>query len=163
MRVKVVAILALVLSGSAVAQLGPNTAPPELGRTATESGGANEALARPGAGWTRLYDANGHMREGDYRAALAMRIAQAQALAGQALSDKDRGKIRGAIRSDLIAWRKQYDPRRADYSAMRDRWLVDEASLSAEAWAKQRVEWLRAQQAWIKANFGAIEAQARSR
>jgi hypothetical protein len=113
---------------------------------------------------SRLYDANGHMSEKDYRAALAARIAQVQALvqaqvlAGQALTDRDRGKIRGAIRSDLIAWRKQYDPRRADYQAMRGRWLVDEAALSAEGWAKQRLDWLRAQQQWILANYGEIDA-----
>ena len=58
-------------------------------------------------------------------------------------------KIRAAIQSDLIAWRKQFDPRRADYRAMHDRWLVDENSLSAAGWAKQRVDWLRAQAEWI--------------
>ncbi len=128
---------------------GPIRAPPELGKTAATHGGADDALARPGAGWSRLYDANGHMREQDYRAALAGRIAQAEALVGKPLSDGDRGKIRAAIQSDLIAWRKQFDPRRADYRAMHDRWLVDENSLSAAGWAKQRVDWLRAQEEWI--------------
>ena len=156
MRGAVVAIFALVVSGSAVAQL---SSAPEAGRTATPHGGPNESLG-PGAGWSRPYDANGHMSEKDYRAALAGRIAQAQALVGQTLTDRDRKKIRSAIGSDFIAWRKQYDPRRAEYSAMRDRWLVDEAALSAEGWATQRVEWLRAQQAWIVANSGELEVQS---
>ena len=164
MRLAAIAFCAVAVAGSAAAQLGEATSSsPEVGRIATPSGGANDSF-RPGAGWTRLYDANGHMREQDYRAMLADRMAEAQALAGRPLTERDRSKIRGAIQSDLIAWRKQYDPRRAEYRAIRDRWLVDEAALSAAAWAKQRVEWLRAQQEWILANVGEIEAgTARSR
>ena len=157
MRVAAIAILALGLAGSAAAQLGGGTTGgPEQGRTATSSGGANDSF-RPGAGWTRLVDANGHMREQDYRAMLASRIAQAQALVGQPLTDRDRKKIRSAMGGDFIAWRKQYDPRRKDYSALHDRWIVDEAALSPEGWAKQRVAWLHAQQQWIIANVGEAE------
>jgi hypothetical protein len=164
MRLAAIAILALGLAGSAAAQLGGGTSSsPELGKTATSSGGANDSF-RPGAGWSRLVDANGHMREQDYRAMLAGRIAQAQGLLGQPLTDRDRKKIRSAMRGDFIAWRKQYDPRGKDYSALHDRWIVDEAALSPEAWAKQRLDWLRAQQEWIRANVGEIEAQtARAR
>ena len=160
MRVAAIAIGAVFLAGSAAAQLGGGTSSsPEMGRTATSSGGANESL-RPGAGWTRLYDANGHMREADYRAMLAGRMAQAETLVGQPLTDRDAKKIRSAMRADFIAWRKQYDPRPKDYSALHDRWVVDEGALSPEAWAKQRVGWLRAQHEWILANVGEIEAQA---
>ena len=160
MRVAAIAIVALGVSGSAAAQLGGGTSSsPEMGRTATSSGGANESL-RPGAGWTRLYDANGHMREQDYRAMLAGRMTQAQAMLGQPLTGRDAKKIRSAMRADFIAWRKQYDPRPKDYGALHDRWLVDEAALSPDAWAKQRIDWLRAQQEWILANVGEIEAQA---
>ena len=153
MRVAAIAILALGLAGSAAAQSGP-----ELGRTATPKGGASESFGAR-SGWQPLYDANGHLREADYRAMLAGRIAQAQALVGQPLTDRDRKKIRSAVRSDFIAWRKQYDPRRKDYDALHDRWVVEEAALSPEAWAKQRVEWLRAQQEWILANVGEIAMQ----
>ena len=38
-------------------------------------------------------------------------------------------------------------------------WLVDEAALSPEAWAKQRVDWLQAQQQWILANAGEIHVR----
>ncbi len=160
MRLAAIAIGAVLVAGSAAAQLGGGTSSsPELGRTATSSGGANDSF-RPGAGWTRLYDANGHMREADYRAMLARRIAQAEAVVGQPLTERDAKKIRSAMRTDFIAWRKQYDPRSKDYGALHDRWIVDEAALSPEAWAKQRVDWLRAQQAWIRANVGEIETQA---
>jgi hypothetical protein len=154
MRRAAIAILALGLAGSAAAQSGP-----ELGRTATPKGGASESFGAR-SGWQPLYDANGHLREADYRAMLAGRLAQAQALVGQPLTDRDRKKIRSAMRADFIAWRKQYDPRPKDYGALHDRWIVDEAALSPEAWAKQRVDWLRAQHEWILANVGEIEAQA---
>ena len=111
MRLAAIAIGAVLVAGSAAAQLGGGTSSsPELGRTATSSGGANDSF-RPGAGWTRLYDANGHMREADYRAMLARRIAQAEAVVGQPLTERDAKKIRSAMRTDFIAWRKQYDPR----------------------------------------------------
>jgi hypothetical protein len=160
MRVTAIAIGAVVLAGSAAAQLGPVSQPPEAGRTAEPKGGADEGLAAPGAGWSRVYDANGHMREADYRAALAGELAAAEAMLGKPLTDGDRKKIRSALQGDLIAWRKQYDPRRADYRAIRAQYLVDESSLSADGWAKQRVAWLRAQQQWILANAGEIQAEA---
>jgi hypothetical protein len=155
MRTAVLALGALFLGGAAIAQSGG----PALGTTATPKGGASESFGAR-SGWQPLYDANGHLREADYRAMLASRIAQAQALVGQPLTDRDRKKIRSAMRGDFIAWRKQYDPRPKDYGALRDRWIVDEAALSPEAWAKQRVDWLRAQHEWILANVGEIEAQA---
>jgi hypothetical protein len=155
MRAAVLALGALFLGGAAIAQSGG----PALGTTATPKGGASESFGAR-SGWQPLYDANGHLREADYRAMLAGRIAQAQALIGQTLTDRDRKKIRSAMRADFIAWRKQYDPRPKDYGALRDRWIVDEAALSPEAWAKQRVDWLRAQHEWILANVGEIEAQA---
>ena len=154
MRVTMVAVGALFLAGSATAQLSPET-----GRTATPKGGASESFGAR-SGWQPLRDANGQMREADYRAMLAGRIAQAQALVGQPLTNRDAKKIRSAMRADFIAWRKQYDPRRKDYDALRDRWVVDEAALSPEAWAKQRVDWLRAQHDWILANYGEVQAQA---
>ena len=158
MRVTMVAVGALFLAGSATAQLSP-----EAGRTATPKGGASESFGAR-SGWQPLRDANGHMREADYRAMLAGRIAQAQALVGQPLTDRDAKKIRSAMRADFIAWRKQYDPRPKEYGALRERWVVDEAALSPEAWAKHRVDWLRAQQQWILANVGDIEAKtARAR
>jgi len=155
MRVALVALGALFVAGAAMAQSGG----PDLGRTNAPRGGTSDTVGAA-SGWQRLYDANGHMSEKDYRAQLARQMAAAQRLAGQPLTERDRKKIRSAISADFIAWRKQYDPRRADYRAMRERWLVDEASLSPADWAIRRVEWLRAQQQWILANYGEIEAQA---
>jgi hypothetical protein len=149
MRVAAMALGALALAGSAAAQLGPDSPRPEGGTTTPPKGGATESLGTGAGGWARKYDSQGRMREADYQQELERRIAAAQALVGKPLTDRDRGKIRAAISADLIAWRKQYDPRRADYRAMHDRWLVDENALSPEGWAKQRVDWLRAQQEWI--------------
>ena len=152
-----IAVLTLVLdAGSASAQGAPSG---DIGRGKTNPvGTGGDDIPGTGGGWGRKYDANGRMSEKAYRAELARSIVEAQALVGRPLTERDRGKIRAALRDDLIAWRKQYDPRRAEYRDVHDRWLVDEASLSPDAWAKQRVEWLRAQQQWILANVGAAEA-----
>ena len=154
MRVAIVAIGAVILAGSAAAQLGPQSPRPEVGTTAPPKGGADDGFGPGAAGWSRKVDANGHMREADYRAELARQLSRAEQMVGRPLTDHDRSMIRGAIRSDMIAWRKQYDPRSSDYRAMHERWLVDEAAMSPEAWARQRVNWLRAQMEWILANFG---------
>jgi len=148
MRKSAIAIGALFLAGAATAQSG---GPGDTGGRGTVSPPSDAASDPPGSsgGWARKYDSEGRMSEADYRQELARRIATAQALVGKPLTDRDRGKIRGAISADLIAWRKQYDPSRADYRAMHDRWLVDEQALSPEGWAKQRVDWLRAQREWI--------------
>jgi hypothetical protein len=153
MRTAAVAIAVLVLmlgAGNAAAQGAPSG---DISRGKTNPAGTGgDDIPGTGGGWGTRYDSNGRMHERDYRAELARHIADAERLIGQPLTDRDRGKIRESLRSDLIAWRKQYDPRRADYRAMHDQWLVDEESLSAEAWAKQRVDWLRAEQQWIIAN-----------
>ena len=146
MRIALVAFGAAVLAGSAAAQLGPQSAEPQAGLTAPTKGGPNESLGPGAAAWARQA-----MSEREYIDELARQYAAAQQLVGTALTEKDRGRIRSAISKDLIAWRTQYDPRSKDYSAMRQRWLVDEEQLSPEGWAKQRVDWLRAQQEWILA------------
>jgi hypothetical protein len=148
----VVACCALLMASGAGAQMGqPQSAEPAAGRTAMPHGEANESFA-PGAGWSRKVDANGHMSEADYRAALAGELAKAEALVGKPLTDRDARKIRTALQGDLIAWRKQYDPPRASYRTIKDKYLVDEGSLSPADWAKQRVSWLRAQQEWLAAS-----------
>ena len=163
MRIALVAIGALVSAGSAAAQLGSVSAEPQAGMTAPAKGGADDRLSAGASGWARKVDANGHMSEANYRAELMRQIADAEQMLGKPLTVRDRSKIRGQVRSDLIAWRKQYDPRGADYNAMRARWLVEEASLSPEAWAKQRVDWLNAQAAWILTNVDKVEAQPATR
>ena len=155
MKLTVVAVGALLLPGAASAQSSP-----ELGRTATPQGGAGETVGAR-SGWQQVRDADGHMREADYRALLAQELTRAEQMVGKPLTERDRSKIRGQVRSDLIAWRRQYDLRSTDYNAMRERWLVEEGSLSPEAWAKQRVDWLRAQATWILANEGQPAVRAR--
>jgi hypothetical protein len=146
-----VALGALVLSASAAAQLGPVSSEPQAGMTAPAKGGASESIGPGAAAWAKRLNAQGQMPEQDYIDELSRQLASAQRLVGAPLTEKDRGRIRSAVSKDLIAWRKQYDPRRKDYSAMRAKWLVDEDKLSPEGWAKQRVDWLRAQQEWILA------------
>ena len=145
MRVVAIAIGVVFVAGSAAAQQSADFGTVQ-GTIATPKGGATESLGPGAAAWAKRT-----MSEQDYVDELARQYAAAQRLVGQPLSDKDRGRIRSAISRDLIAWRTQYDPRRKDYSAMREKWLVDEHSLSPEGWAKQRVDWLRAQQEWILA------------
>ena len=163
MRIVSVAIGALFLAGAANAQLGPVSAEPQAGMTAPAKGGADDRLSAGASGWARKVDANGHMSEANYRAELMQQISRAEQLVGKPLTERDGKRVRSAIQSDLIAWRKQYDPRSPVYKAMRERWLVGEASLSPEAWAKQRVEWLKAQAAWILANVDRVETQPASR
>jgi hypothetical protein len=131
----------------------------QAGATAPPSDAASDPPGSSG-GWPRKFDSEGRMTERDYRATLAGELAEAEALVGKPLTESDGKKIRSALQRDLIAWRKQYDPRRADYSSVHDQFLVDQKALSAEGWAKQRVAWLRAQQQWILANAGEIQAQA---
>ena len=152
MRAAVAGICAMFLAGGTSAQVGPgHSAQPEQGRTATSSGGANESFGPGAAAWAPKINAQGQMSEQDYIDELQRQLAKAQSLVGHPLTEKDRRRIRSAVSKDLIAWRKHYDPRRNDYAAMRDKWLVDEGALSPEGWAQQRVEWLRAQQEWIVA------------
>ena len=157
------AIGTLVMASGAFAQLGPQTAEPQAGMTAPAKGGADDRLTAGASGWARKVDANGHMSEASYRAELAQQIARAEQMVGKPLTERDGKKIRSAIQSDLIAWRKQYDPRSPEYKAMREQWLAEAGSLSPEAWAKQRVDWLKAQEAWIVANYGEGEVQPASR
>ena len=153
MKTVVLAIAALAIATGAAAQSGPGDNGPAQGKVNLPSDAANEPPGSSG-GWPRKFDANGRMREKDYIEELERQMAQAESLVGRQLTEKDRARIREAVRNDLIVWRTQYDPRRKDYSAMRQRWLVDEGALSPEGWAKQRVEWLRAQHEWIRALHG---------
>jgi hypothetical protein len=104
MRAALVALGALVLSGSAAAQPAGDfgTTP---GTIATPKGGANESLGAGAAAWAKRPNAQGQMREQDYLDELARQYAVAQKLVGAALTEKDRGRIRSAISRDLIAWR----------------------------------------------------------
>jgi Na+-translocating ferredoxin:NAD+ oxidoreductase RnfC subunit len=57
--------------------------------------------------------------------------------------------IRDALEQDLKAWRSEFDVGRREWQAMRGKWLVAEASLSASGWAAHRLDWFAAREAWI--------------
>lgn len=154
-------VLAIAFAGPAEAQL-QNTVPSGYG---TSQGGAkplhgDSSVSVPGSGggWSDKRP-NGTVSTARYEQMLASQLSEAEQLlaraqSGSPLTDSDRKHIRSAMREDFIAWRKEYDPRSSTYKAMHDRWLVDEESLSPEAWAKQRVDWLRAEQQWIAGAAG---------
>ncbi|MGZ2410612.1 hypothetical protein ACUXST_000009 [Sphingomonas sp. F9_3S_D5_B_2] len=97
--------------------------------------------------------------KGAYGVDLSQRLTNAQKLVdevarGRVLTDRDTRSIRGLMREDFIAWNKRYDLLPSTYRTERDRWLVDAGALSPNAWAEQRLKWLKAQRDWILAHGG---------
>ena len=96
------------------------------------------------------------MQGGAYGLDLSRRIAEAEKLVdeashGRLLTDSDTHRIRNLMREDFISWNKQFDLPPAAYRAERDRWLVEPQQLSPNAWAQQRLTWLKAQRDWVLA------------
>lgn len=114
----------------------------------------------PGAslGLPNLHPAQGGLK-GSYGLDLSRRLADAQrvvddAASGRALTDRDARRIRDLMREDFIAWNKQFDLRPSVYRAERARWLVESSALSPDGWARQRLDWLKAQRDWVVAHGG---------
>lgn len=166
-----VAFLASVLTlvpAALTAQTPPPTTPQNPVGGAGPLGGFRGASNNPGAG---SGDFGGpavsvsdnrtvkDMPKGEYGQDLARRLTDAKKLVdavgqGRVLTDGDVRRIRNLMREDFIAWQKRYDLLPSAYRAERDRWLVDEKSLSPNDWAKQRLNWLEAQRDWILARGG---------
>ena len=114
----------------------------------------------PGAG-TGLpgpHSADG-MLKGAYGLDLSNRLASAQKLVdevdhGRVLTDSDTRHIRDLMREDFVAWNKRFDLLPSAYRKERDRWLVDASALTPDAWAKQRLNWLKAERDWVLARGG---------
>lgn len=68
--------------------------------------------------------------------------------------------LRNELKADMESWRDTFTVGRAEWQAMRDQWLVDRDSLTAEQWAQRRLDWFAARDAWIARNRA--WAQARS-
>jgi hypothetical protein len=165
-----VAVLTIGLvtsSGTLAAQVPPPSTPQNPGAGSGPLGGFRGASNNPGAGMgdfagpsASLSDRDPKgMPKGEYGLDLARRLTDAQKLVdavgqGKALSDGDVRRIRNLMREDFIAWQKRYDLLPTAYRAERDRWLVDEKSMSPNDWAKQRLNWLQAQREWILARGG---------
>lgn len=77
-------------------------------------------------------------------------MAMAHAVRGGAdLPESAAGRIRSALKADIDAWREQFTVDRKAWQAMRDQWLLDRGSLTAEQWAMRRADWFAARDAWI--------------
>ena len=99
------------------------------------------------------------MREQDYRAdARAAGSPRPQALVGQA-ADRSRPRARSARRSAPTSSPGASNTTRAAPIIARCTTAGWSRRMRCrrEGWAKQRVDWLRAQQEWIRANIGEIE------
>lgn len=111
-----------------------------------------------GPGVPVAHSADGALK-GAYGLDLSNRIASAQKLVdevgrGRVLTEKDTRHIRDLMREDFIAWNKRYDLLPSLYRKEKDRWLVDASALTPNAWAQQRLDWLKAQRDWVIARGG---------
>lgn len=61
--------------------------------------------------------------------------------------------LRNELAADIDQWRGEFSVGRKQWQAMRDRWLVPLANLTAIQWAQHRVDWWAARDSWI-ANHG---------
>lgn len=68
--------------------------------------------------------------------------------------------LRDELKADMESWRDTFSVGRQEWQAMRDQWLVDRESLTAEQWAQRRLDWFAARDAWVAKNRA--WAQARS-
>lgn len=172
MRAKVALLAIGLTAGAAFAQQPPAVTPQNPGASVGPLGGyvgrgfapsnnpgsGSGDFAGPTASLPNGAAAKG-MPKGEYGIDLGRRIADAQKLVdavakGKILTASDTRRIRNLMREDFVAWNKRYDLLPSAYRAERDRWMVDEQSLTPNAWAKQRLDWLQAQREWILAHGG---------
>ena len=117
---------------------GPDSARPGAGRPSHRKA-VDEFLGNGRLGWARKYDAQGRMREADYRQELARRIAAAEGSSASPWpTATGEDPQRDQRRPDRLA---QADTTRAAPTIARSRPLAGRRGwLSAGGWAKQRVE-----------------------
>lgn len=130
---------------------GPPISPPGLG--SDPRGSADDIAAQRGQ-FGRDFAAQQRLTAEEYQAQAAQHRADARKLAdlarsGANIPDNAKGRIRGAMKADMDAWREQFSVGRHDWQAMRDQWLVDKNSLTAAQWAQRRSDWFAARDAWI--------------
>ena len=77
------------------------------------------------------------------------RIQAATLASGTPPAASSAADIRNSLDQDLKAWRAEFGVSRREWQAMRDTWLVPEASLNASGWAAHRLDWFTARDAWI--------------
>ena len=89
-----------------------------------------------------------------YQALAAQHRADALALAqaarsGARIPASAGPRIREALKQDIDAWRDQFQVDRRSWQAMRDQWLANRGTMSAQDWAIQRANWFSARDSWI--------------
>ena len=138
---------------------GPRTAPSGGWRSPSSNPGTGTGdIPGSGMGLPTPHSGDGQLK-GAYGFDLSNRIASAQKLVdevghGRVLTDSDTRHIRDLMREDFVAWNKRFDLLPSAYRKEKDRWLVDAKALTPNAWAKQRLDWLKAQRDWVLARGG---------
>lgn len=165
-----VGCLALATTGAALAQgrgggaggaglgmgrgAGPPISPPGLAGGGMGTRDLANDIATQRGQFGRDFAAGQHMTAAERQAMAQQHRADAMAMAravqgGADLPDSAAGRIREALRFDIDAWREQFRVGRQEWQAMRDQWLLDRSSLTAEQWAMRRADWFAARDAWI--------------
>lgn len=163
-----VACLALASAGTALAQgrgggaggagagmgAGPPISPPGLSGGGMGTRDLARGIADQRGQFGRDFAAQQHLTANELRAQAQQHRADAMAMAqavrgGADLPESAAARIRAALKADIEAWREEFRVGRQAWQAMRDQWLVDRASLTAEQWAQRRADWFAARDAWI--------------
>lgn len=131
----------------------PMTPPGQMGAGMGTPGYASDIASQRGQ-FGRDFAEQQRLQAQQYRAQAEQRRAEALAYAqaarsGRPLPANAAGKIRSALKADIDAWREAFDVGRRDWQAMRDQWLVDRESLTAQQWAERRLDWFAVRDAWI--------------
>lgn len=71
------------------------------------------------------------------------------ARAGATIPSTAKDRIRGALAEDIAAWRAEFRLARQEWQAMRDQWLGDNGTKTANDWAIRRADWFAARDSWI--------------
>ena len=161
--VSALALLAATTPAWSQANPGPQSGP--LGNTSGRGGGPSNDPGSgsgdiPGTGFgLPASEAAAGVPKGNYGIELMRRITDARKLVdavdhGHVLTTGDMRRIRNLMREDFIAWGNRYDLLPSAYRAEKDRWLVEEQSLTPNEWARQRLKWLEAQRQWIVSHGG---------
>jgi|KBSSwiStaDraftv2_1062776.scaffolds.fasta_scaffold05740_11 hypothetical protein len=161
--VSALALLAATTPAWSQANPGPQSGP--LGNTSGRGGGPSNDPGSgsgdiPGTGFgLPANEAAAGVPKGNYGIELMRRITDARKLVdavdhGHVLTTGDMRRIRNLMREDFIAWGNRYDLLPSAYRAEKDRWLVEEQSLTPNEWARQRLKWLEAQRQWIVSHGG---------
>lgn len=133
----------------------PMTPPGQMGGIGGPGGASDYArdIASQRGQFGRDFAAQRHLTPQQYQQQAAQRRADAMVLAQAArdgrLPASAGPRIREALNQDIDAWRDQFQVDRRSWQAMRDQWLANRGTMTAQDWAVQRANWFAARDAWI--------------